>query len=142
MLLHIEIPTPEYCAQPGLAAVPALPEHLAGTLSSQPASAAEPPSLVLRAWKISKRFEDDISAVCLALRLEIQNKRIVSASIGVGGVAATPMRAIKTEAALAGRACTQATFEAAIEVLRSEFTPISDLRASAAYRRSVTGGNT
>ncbi len=93
----------------------------------------------LRVYKISKRFEDDISAVCLAVRLQLEGDRIASASIGAGGVAATPVRAVKTEASLRGKALAPATLDHAIEVLRAEFEPISDMRASAAYRREVLG---
>jgi xanthine dehydrogenase small subunit len=93
----------------------------------------------LRVYKISKRQDDDISAVCLALNLHVREGRIAGARIGAGGVAATPVRARKTEAALLGQPWARATFEAAIQVLQAEFEPISDMRASAAYRRSVLG---
>jgi xanthine dehydrogenase small subunit len=92
-----------------------------------------------RAYKISKRFEDDISAVCLALQLQIEDGHVQLASIGVGGVAATPVRARQTEAALTGQPWTQATVTQAIATLRQEFTPLSDLRASAPYRVQVLG---
>lgn len=93
----------------------------------------------LRAYKISKRYDDDISAVCLGLHLQVESGIITQASIGAGGVAATPVRALKTEAALAGMAWSSATLEQAALVLRQEFEPLSDLRASAAYRRQVLG---
>jgi xanthine dehydrogenase small subunit len=92
-----------------------------------------------RVYKISKRFEDDISAVCLALSLHIANGVVQKASIGAGGVAATPKRASKTEAALVGQPWTQATVKQAMHALRTEFTPISDMRASAGYRTEVLG---
>jgi len=92
-----------------------------------------------RVYKISKRFEDDISAVCLAVRLQLVGDRIESASIGVGGVAATPVRATKTEACLRQMTLGSAPFDHASAVLRAEFEPISDMRASAAYRREVLG---
>ena len=92
-----------------------------------------------RAYKISKRFEDDISAVCLAVHLTLHDGHIAAASIGVGGVAATPVRAVKTQAALQGQPWTQATAQAAAQVLQAEFQPISDLRASALYRKQVLG---
>jgi xanthine dehydrogenase small subunit len=92
-----------------------------------------------RVYKVSKRFEDDISAVCLALNLQIENGTVRTASIGVGGVAATPVRAIKTEAALAGKTWAKATMDYAMQVLRAEFSPISDMRASSTYRTSVLG---
>ncbi len=93
----------------------------------------------LRVYKISKRFEDDISAVCLAVCLHLDGGRILRASIGVGGVAATPVRAIKTEAFLHQKTLGSDTLAQAGEVLRTEFEPISDMRASAAYRRTVLG---
>ena len=93
----------------------------------------------LRADKISKRLEDDISAVCLAVALQFDGGVIRSARIGAGGVAAVPARAIQTEAALAGKPATQAVFDAAATVLAAEFEPISDMRASSAYRRTVLG---
>ncbi len=92
-----------------------------------------------RVFKISKRFEDDISAVCLALQVHVVAGQVVSASIGAGGVAATPMRAVQTEAALTGKPWTQATITQAMATLRQEFTPLSDLRASANYRVQVLG---
>lgn len=92
-----------------------------------------------RAYKVSKRFEDDISAVCLALNLTLEHGKVSKASIGVGGVAATPVRAVKTEAALVGKRWSQATVQAAMQVLREEFSPISDMRATAAYRSEVLG---
>ena len=93
----------------------------------------------LRADKISKRFEDDISAVCLAVALQVENGVIHSVRIGAGGVAAVPARAMQTEAALAGQPCAEATFDAAASVLEAEFKPLSDMRASSAYRRAVLG---
>jgi xanthine dehydrogenase small subunit len=93
----------------------------------------------LRVYKISKRYDDDISAVCLAINLRVDNNQVVSASIGAGGVAATPVRAAKTEAALTSQPWTQATVQHAIATLRAEFSPISDMRASAAYRSQVLG---
>lgn len=93
----------------------------------------------LCADKVSKRFEDDISAVCLVVALHTEGDTIRSARIGAGGVAAVPARALKTEAAFAGQPLAGATFEAAAAVLQAEFDPISDMRASSDYRRSVLG---
>jgi xanthine dehydrogenase small subunit len=93
----------------------------------------------MKVYKISKRYDDDISAVCLAINLQIESGKVVTASIGAGGVAATPVRASKTEAALTGRPWTQATVQQAMATLRAEFSPISDMRASAAYRSQVLG---
>ncbi len=94
---------------------------------------------VSRVYKVSKRFDDDISAVCLAIRLEVRDGLIATASIGAGGVAATPARARRTEAALRGQPFSASTIERAAQVLRDEFQPISDMRASAAYRQTVLG---
>ena len=91
----------------------------------------------LRAYKISKRFDDDISAVCLVVNLDIEGNQVRRASIGAGGVAATPARARQTEAALAGQAWCADTVLRAQAALQAEFNPISDMRASGAYRRSV-----
>ena len=92
----------------------------------------------MRIYKISKRY-DDISAVCLAIKRHISQGIVARASIGAGGVAATPARAVQTEAALTGQPWTLDTVQSAIAVLRAEFIPISDLRASGAYRRDVPG---
>jgi xanthine dehydrogenase small subunit len=97
------------------------------------------PDEFFRIYKISKRLEDDISAVCLAVQLRLQDGVVTQASIGVGGVAATPVRATQTEACLYGQAWTAATVEAASTCLRQEFQPISDMRASSDYRRQVLG---
>jgi len=93
----------------------------------------------LRAYKVSKRFDDDISAVCLGLKLQLHNGHVTQASIGVGGVAATPARASQTEALLLGQPWTQATVTQASDCLRQEFSPISDMRASSQYRIQLLG---
>jgi len=93
----------------------------------------------LRAYKISKRYDDDISAVCLVVHLQLQGGQVREASIGCGGVAATPVRARQTEAVLRGQPWTQHTVAQAQATLRAEFQPISDMRASAAYRAQVLG---
>ena len=95
--------------------------------------------LVLRAYKLSKRRDQDISALFAAFALVLDGDRGVSARIACGGVAATPKRAVATEATLAGSRWTAATAEAAARTLESEFTPIDDMRASAAYRRRALG---
>jgi xanthine dehydrogenase small subunit len=92
---------------------------------------------ILRAYKISKRFDDDISAVCLVINLDIESDVVRHASIGAGGVAATPARAHHTEAALTGQPWTAETVQKAAAALQAEFSPISDMRASGAYRRTV-----
>jgi len=91
------------------------------------------------AYKISKRFDQDISAVCLALWLRIEDGLVQAARLGLGGMAATPTRAPLTEAALIGRPCDLAAAQMAAGILAQELTPLSDWRASAAYRRQVAG---
>lgn len=88
-------------------------------------------------YKIAKRFDQDISAVCGAFRLERDGGIVRSIRIGFGGMAATPARAPKAEAALTGRPLTEATMRAAMDALDTDFAPLSDMRASAAYRRAV-----
>lgn len=95
--------------------------------------------LLLRAYKISKRFDQDISAVFACFALTLDGERITTARIGCGGVAATPRRAIQTEAVLVGQRWNEATADAAARTLADEFEPIGDMRASADYRRTVLG---
>jgi xanthine dehydrogenase small subunit len=92
-----------------------------------------------RVYKISKRFDDDISAVCLAISVQREGEALKDWSIGVGGVAATPVRAIKTEALCADSMPATGPFDAIKRSLQDEFQPISDMRASAAYRRELLG---
>ncbi len=93
----------------------------------------------LRAYKISKRFDDDISAVCVVVNMTLQDGNVERISIGAGGVAATPVRAVRTESALRGKRWTAGTAAIASASLRAEFEPITDMRASAAYRSEVLG---
>jgi xanthine dehydrogenase small subunit len=94
---------------------------------------------LLRAYKISKRYDDDISAVCLVVNARIEDGVVAHIGIGAGGVAATPVRAVQAEAALRGRPWTLQAAQQATAALRSEFQPISDMRASSAYRAEVLG---
>jgi xanthine dehydrogenase small subunit len=87
--------------------------------------------------KIAKRRFDDISSVAVAYALRVSEGIVESVLIGLGGVAATPIRARNTEAALAGKPWTRDTVRAAAEVLAHEGTPLSDHRASAAYRTAM-----
>ena len=95
------------------------------------------PAEWLGVYKVSKRVEDDISAVCMAIQLHIEKSEVTSVRIGAGGVAATPVRAIKTEQALQRAAWNEATIKQAQQVVGQEFSPLTDMRASAAYRRMV-----
>ena len=92
----------------------------------------------MRVYKVSKRQEDDISAVVLAIRIERNEAgKVCDASIGVGGVAATPVRASVTQTCFVDQPWSETTIHAAQQSLRNEFTPISDIRASAEYRTQV-----
>jgi xanthine dehydrogenase small subunit len=89
----------------------------------------------LRCYKISKRFDQDISAVLASFRFTIENGTVTAARVAFGGMAATPKRGLATEAALAGaRLADQPSWAEAIASLERDFAPISDLRASAEYR--------
>jgi xanthine dehydrogenase small subunit len=88
--------------------------------------------------KIAKRRFDDISSVAVAFAIDHDDAGIVQrAQIGLGGVAATPLRATATEAALIGRAWSRQTVSAAAEILGAEGTPMSDHRASTRYRAAM-----
>jgi xanthine dehydrogenase small subunit len=89
--------------------------------------------------KIAKRPFDDISSVAVAFALDIADGTVTRARIGLGGVAATPIRAIATEQALEGQPWNGETVEAAARVLAGEGTPISDQRASADFRSAMLG---
>jgi xanthine dehydrogenase small subunit len=89
---------------------------------------------VFRIAKLSKRFDQDISAVCLGLSIGVEAGRVTDARIAFGGMAATPRRAAACEAAFAGQPWTSDTVETAAAALADDFTPITDMRASAAYR--------
>jgi xanthine dehydrogenase small subunit len=97
------------------------------------------PSTRFRSYKISKRFDEDISAVCGAFLLKVEDGRVARVRIAFGGMAATPKRARRAEQALAGQPWTAASVEAAIAALGRDFTPITDWRASARYRTKVAG---
>ncbi|WP_411122489.1 xanthine dehydrogenase small subunit [Streptomyces sp. x-19] len=98
-----------------------------------------PLSTTVAFHKIAKRRFDDISSVAVAFALDIEDGTVRKARIGLGGVAATPIRALATEAALEGNPWTVETVEAAARVLQAEGTPMDDHRASAAYRSAMLG---
>ena len=98
-----------------------------------------PLSPVVAFHKIAKRRFDDISSVAVGFALDIQDGIVRKARIGLGGVAATPIRSLATEAALEGKPWSAETVEAAARVLRGEGTPMSDHRASAIYRSAMLG---
>jgi xanthine dehydrogenase small subunit len=90
--------------------------------------------------KISKRFDEDISAVCGAFYLKLDGAGHVNeARLAYGGMAGIPKRAKAAEAALLGRSWDEAAIAAAIAALAQDFTPLTDMRASATYRLKVAG---
>ena len=88
----------------------------------------------LKCYKISKRFDQDISALCGCFNLRIEDGAVTRVRIAYGGMAATPKRAVAVEAALLGRPWTEQTVAAALPAFAEDFTPIDDMRASAGYR--------
>ena len=95
------------------------------------------PALRFRTYKLSKRFDSDISAVCAAFAIELDGDRIARCRVAFGGVAATPSRASATERALTGNRWTESTARAGMAALATDYTPLSDMRASADYRRQT-----
>lgn len=88
----------------------------------------------LKCYKISKRFDQDISALCGCFNITVSEGSVTEARIAFGGMAGTPKRAGAVEKALAGQAWTRETIDAAQPAWAQDFTPLSDMRASADYR--------
>ncbi len=88
----------------------------------------------LRCYKLSKRFDQDISAVCGCFNIVVEAGKITAARIAFGGMAGTPQRARHVETALIGQRWTMQTITAASKEFASDYTPMSDMRASAGYR--------
>ncbi|MGR3272350.1 xanthine dehydrogenase small subunit [Thalassococcus profundi] len=88
----------------------------------------------LRVYKLSKRFDQDISAVCGAFNIRTEDDRVTEARIAFGGMAATPKRALSVEKALTGKPWSDDTLAAAWDAWEDDFQPLSDMRASARYR--------
>ena len=92
---------------------------------------------IFKAYKISKRFDDDISSVCASFNLEIVNKKIKSVKIAYGGMAAIPKRAINCEKTLVNSILSEEIFNKAKKTLEKDFAPIDDVRASKDYRMEI-----
>lgn len=92
---------------------------------------------ILRSYKVSKRFDQDISAVCAAFRLELDGANVAAFRAACGGMAAIPKRALHCEEALAGREWNEESVRRAMQAMLRDFDPLTDMRASAAYRRRV-----
>ena len=91
----------------------------------------------VRAYKISKRFDCDISALCAGFSIELDGNIVKTVRLAFGGMAATVKRAARAEAALLGKPWTQENVKAAQAALAEDFKPMSDMRASAEYRNKV-----
>ena len=92
---------------------------------------------IFKAYKVSKRFDDDISSICAAFNLEIVKNKIQSVRIAYGGMAEIPKRAVFSEKILLNALFTEETIHKAKEALEKDFKPISDVRASGSYRMNV-----
>jgi len=100
---------------------------------------ALPPGRQLRGYKISKRFDCDISALCAGFAIELDGDAVTAVRLAYGGMAAVVKRAAAAEAALVDQPWTQAAVNAAKAALADDFNPLTDMRASAAYRLQVAG---
>lgn len=90
--------------------------------------------ILYKAYKLSKRFDQDISAVCAGFGITVQDGVVTNARLAYGGMAATPKRALNAEVALVGQPWNQQTVENAMTAMEQDFTPLTDMRASANYR--------
>jgi xanthine dehydrogenase small subunit len=92
---------------------------------------------VFCAYKISKRFDQDISALLGAFHIKLDDGKVADVRIAFGGMAAIPKRAIAVETALRGQTWSAATIDKAVTLFAQDYQPIADMRASAAYRDKV-----
>ena len=92
---------------------------------------------IFKAYKISKRIDDDISSVCASFNLEIKNKKIKNIKIAYGGMASIPKRAINCEKTLINTNISEENIEKAKKILEKDFKPINDMRASKNYRMEI-----
>ena len=90
--------------------------------------------VVVAGYKLSKRFDQDISAVCGAFALRLDGDQVTDIRIAYGGMAAIPKRADETERCLIGQSWEENSIRAAMAALESDFQPLSDMRSSANYR--------
>ena len=93
--------------------------------------------LELAAYKNAKRNEQDISAVCFAMALQRNGNVVRSVRVALGGMAGVPKRALQVEAALTGKAWNEDNVRAAMAAMAGDFSPMSDMRATAGYRLRV-----
>ena len=92
---------------------------------------------IFKAYKISKRIDDDISTVCGSFNLEIINKKIKNIRIAYGGMSSIPKRAINCEKTLLNSNFSEAVIVKATKILEKDFDPIDDMRASRNYRMKI-----
>jgi xanthine dehydrogenase small subunit len=92
------------------------------------------PSLRFRTYKLAKRYDSDISAVCAAFALHVEGGSVASCRVAFGGLAGCPARAPGAEAALSDKPWTEETVRAGMQALASDYAPLTDMRASAGYR--------
>ena len=92
---------------------------------------------IFKAYKISKRIDDDISSVCASFNLEVKNKKIKNIKIAYGGMASIPKRAINCEKTLINTNISEENIEKTKKTLEKDFKPISDMRASKNYRMEI-----
>jgi xanthine dehydrogenase small subunit len=109
-------------------------EFIVGVLVPPPRAAR-----LFASYKLAKRIDQDISGVCGAFAVEVSDGRIASARLAYGGMAAIPARAPNAERALLGQPWSELTIDSAAAALASDFTPLTDLRASGAYRLRAAG---
>ena len=95
------------------------------------------PENIFKAYKISKRFDDDISSVCASFNLKVKNEKIKSIRVAYGGMASIPRRAIYCEKILLNSSMSEQIIDKAKKALEKDFKPISDMRASGKYRMEV-----
>jgi xanthine dehydrogenase small subunit len=91
------------------------------------------------AYKLSKRFDQDISALALACAVTVENGRVAGARLAFGGMAGIASRAAATERALLGAPWNEASIDFAVTRLAEDFKPLTDMRASSAYRLQAAG---
>ena len=103
---------------------------------SVPASKA---GTLFASYKVSKRIDQDISAVCATFSVCVRDKKVVEARLAYGGMAAVAARASKAEAALVGASWSAESIDAAIAALAEDFKPLTDMRASSDYRLRAAG---
>ena len=95
--------------------------------------------IILRCYKLCKRYDQDISAICAAFALQLDDGKVTEIRIAMGGMAAIPKRAALAEASLRGKTWDETAVSVAMQQLEQDFTPLSDMRASASYRTRAAG---